>query len=221
MFSVLTASHDRRTVAIHGPNGIGKTRLAIEFAKRYHTDYSAVIWLKATNETTLKQSLVKTAERILWEHPSVRYLKNAVVNRNVDDIIKAVKRWLNEPSNKYWLIICDNYEYPQLNSNTASIDNNDDTEYSDHSQGLIPKSFHVHDFLPESCHGAIIITTQSSLFEVDQTIKLRKFESIEDSLQLLESVSKRRSLRQDPAAVELSKKLGGLSFALKKKVAYN
>ncbi|KAI1484454.1 hypothetical protein F5X96DRAFT_664167 [Biscogniauxia mediterranea] len=221
MFSILTTSHDRRTIAIHGASGIGKTQLAIEFARRYRNSYSAVIWLNATDETTLTQSLVKTAERIFREHPSISYLKSAVINKNADGMIKAVKRWLDEPNNKYWLVICDNYGYPQLSSNADSDDNDGGSE--DHSQrmedsqqaqDLVSKSFNLRVLLPESCQGAMIITTRSSTIDADKTIRLSKLEHIEDSLQILEIVSKRRSLRQDPAAIQLVEQLDGLPFAL-------
>lgn len=41
--------------------GIGKTQLAITFVERYHEKYSSVFWLKAKDDTTLRQELVGLA----------------------------------------------------------------------------------------------------------------------------------------------------------------
>lgn len=64
---------------------------------------------------------MKAAERILREHASVTYLEHAVAHQDMDEIVKAVKRWLGERSNNHWLIIYDIYDYPRLGGN-AGID---------------------------------------------------------------------------------------------------
>lgn len=77
--------------------------------------------MKATDEETLKQSFVKAAERILREHPSTAYLERAVAHHDLDEVVKAVKRWLSEHSNNRWLIIYDNYDHPRL-GDSAGMD---------------------------------------------------------------------------------------------------
>lgn len=203
MHKILAASHDRRTVVVHGLGGMGKTQLAIAFAKRYRAKFSAVVWLDARDEATLKQSFVKTGERILQEHPSITYLEQAVANQDVDGVVKAVKRWFDESSNKLWLIIYDNYDHPQLGG-TSGLDNSvhdteDESELagsSEQTTSLAVKPFDIRPFLPWSYHGAIIVTTRSSTVKIGQTIRLGKLKCIEDSLQILESTSNRQHLGQ-------------------------
>lgn len=200
---ILAASHDRRTVVVRGLGGMGKTQLAIAFAKRHHVKFSAIVWLNARDEATLKQSFVKTGERILQEHPSITYLEQAVTNQDVDEVVKVVKRWFDESSNKLWLIVYDNYDHPQLGG-TFGLDNSiHDTEgesdlagSSEQTTSLAVKPFDIRPFLPGSYHGAIIVTTRSSTVKIGQTIRLGKLKCIEDSLRILEFTSNRQCLGQ-------------------------
>jgi hypothetical protein len=180
---------------------MGKTQLTVAFVKRNHFHYSAVFWMNATDEETLKQSFMKTAERILQEHPSVAYLKCAVVHQDMDETVKAVKRWLSERSNNRWLIIYDNYDHPRLESNTGMDARIHDAKSqstkgrsSRQNDGIIMKAFDIRPFFPESHHGAIIVTTRSSKVKLGHIIRLSKLKRVEDSLQILESTSNRERL---------------------------
>ncbi|RYP36282.1 hypothetical protein DL767_003435 [Monosporascus sp. MG133] len=104
----------RRTAVVHGLGGMGKTQLTAAYAKRHRNDYSALFWLNARDETSLKQSFARVAERILGEHPSVVYAKNAMESRDLDEAVGAVKRWLDQPKNDGWLMIYDNYDNPTV-----------------------------------------------------------------------------------------------------------
>ncbi|KPA35367.1 hypothetical protein FLAG1_11934 [Fusarium langsethiae] len=227
MQEILTASRNRSTVVIHGLGGIGKTQLAIAFVKRNHAHYSAVFWMNATDEGMLKQSFLKVAERILQEHPSVDYLERAVTHQDVDETVKAVKRWLSERSNNRWLIIYDNYDHPRLYGNAgmdAHMHNAESQSINRRSSwqndGIVLKAFDIRPFSPESYHGAIIVTTRSSTVKLGQTIRLSKLKRIEDSLQIIESTSNREHLGEDPASVQLARELDGLPLALSTAGAY-
>ncbi|EXL39973.1 hypothetical protein FOCG_17423 [Fusarium oxysporum f. sp. radicis-lycopersici 26381] len=228
MQEILTTSRNRNTVVIHGLGGMGKTQLTIAFVKRNHAHYSAVFWMNATDEETLKQSFLKAAERILQEHPFVVYLERAVAHQDVDETVKAVKRWLSQRSNNNrWLIIYDNYDHPRFSGN-AGMDAHmhDAKSQSTHKRsswqndGIVLKAFDIRPFFPESHHGAIIVTTRSSTVKLGLTMRLSKLKRINDSLQILESTSNRERLGEDPAAVKLAQKLDGLPLALSTAGAY-
>ena len=55
---------ERKIVVLHGLGGIGKSQLAIEFAKKHRTDYTAVLWLNAKTEDTLKRSFAANVRRL-------------------------------------------------------------------------------------------------------------------------------------------------------------
>ena len=80
-----------------GLGGIGKTQLTIAYVKRHKDNYSAVFWLNIKDEDSLKQSFAKVAKQILREHPSATRLSSVDIKENLDEVIDAVKEWLNLP----------------------------------------------------------------------------------------------------------------------------
>ena len=69
MHSALSGDGSRHTVVLHGLGGIGKTQLAIAYAKRHKDSYSAIFWLNIKDEDSVKQGFAKAARQILQEHP--------------------------------------------------------------------------------------------------------------------------------------------------------
>ncbi|KAJ5919800.1 Disease resistance protein [Penicillium verhagenii] len=213
----------RRTAVVHGMGGIGKTQLAIAYIKRTRSQYSAAIWLNARDEMALKQSLARTAEWILRHRPSLTYIADALKSQDLDETVKAAKRWLEDPMNDRWLIVYDNYDNPlsdnRTGKGTSCTSSVEAGIFSDDEKNLA-KAFDLQKFLPETDHGAIIVTTRSSMVKLGQTIHLRKLENINDSLEILASASGRENLRQDPAATDLARQLDGLPLALATAGAY-
>ena len=162
----------RRTVVLHGLGGVGKTQLAIAYAKRHKDNYSAVFWLNIKDEDSLRQSFVKAAKQILREHPSASRLSSMDINENLDEVIDAVKEWLSLPNNTRWLIIYDNYN-PKSPGNTDQ---------------------RIRKFLPESYQGSVIITTRLSQVEIGHPIRIRKLEDVLDSVKILSNASRREGL---------------------------
>ncbi|KAK8074024.1 hypothetical protein PG994_004923 [Apiospora phragmitis] len=55
----LNSDGSRRAVVLYGLGGIGRTQLAVTYAKRYRDEYSATFWFNIKDEASIKQSFVK------------------------------------------------------------------------------------------------------------------------------------------------------------------
>lgn len=100
----------RNSLVLGGMGGIGKTQLAITYAKRYYSCYSSIFWLNAKNEISLQSSLQSLAKLVLG--PDVA---NGL---EVDQLWDHVSHWLSKQDNKQWLLIFDNYDDPEQYSLT-------------------------------------------------------------------------------------------------------
>jgi tetratricopeptide (TPR) repeat protein len=220
MHKILQANDGRRTTILHGLGGMGKTQLAAAYIKRHHTDYSAVVWLNARDETSLKQSFAHAAERILQQHPSTVYIQNAIKDRDLDQITDAVKRWLGEIRNNRWLAIYDNYDDPKFHKSTSGQETSKENGKGEpgtaslESQISPEKGFDIRPFFPSTYQGAIIITTRSSDVRLGEVVRVGKLKDIHDSLRILASTSHRQGLDNDDAALRLAQRLDGLPLAL-------
>jgi hypothetical protein len=195
----LKGTFGRRIAVVNGLGGIGKTQLAIAYMKQHGSDYSARIWMNAKDETTLKQSYSDAAEWILRYHPSMTYIAGASQSGDLDETVEVVKRWLEEPENDRWLVIYDNYDNPFLGSHNSKHTTR--AAYAEASpcgdeDGNPLRAFDLGAFLPKTDHGAIIVTTRSSMVELGQIVHLSKLEDINDSLEILASASGRDISRQ-------------------------
>jgi len=152
MHRALSGDGSRHTVVLHGLGGIGKTQMALAYAKRHRNDYSVILWFNITDETTIQQSFAKNAERILQYHPSAARLKQAKLDANLDEVVQAVKAWLGEAGNTRWLAIYDNYDNPKVRSNRdiGAID--------------------INMFLPDASQGSVVVTTRSAQVRVGRGI---------------------------------------------------
>ncbi|PVH67572.1 TPR-like protein [Cadophora sp. DSE1049] len=104
----LSSDGSRRVVILYSLGGIGKTQLAVAYAKRHKDDCSGIFWLNIKDEDSLKQSFFKVAKQILREHPLALRLSNVETIENLDKV----------------LIIYDNYNNPKLPGKTdpAAVD---------------------------------------------------------------------------------------------------
>jgi hypothetical protein len=166
----------RKMVVVHGLGGMGKTQLALAYAKQYRDEYSAVFWVNSKDVDTLKQSYVAAVKHILRDHPSLVHLKAIAEGAKLDEVVEAVKQWLSSARNIRWLIIYDNYDTPKLPG------------------GNKVGAFDIRPFLPEANHGAILITTRSSQLKLGHTIALKKLQNINHSLEILAHASGRSGL---------------------------
>ncbi|KAF7555253.1 hypothetical protein G7Z17_g2323 [Cylindrodendrum hubeiense] len=201
----LNKSEGRRSIILHGLGGIGKTQLVIKYLKNYHTNYSATIWLNASDEISLQQSFYRAAEKILRQYPALLFIKTAIASQGPHEIIRAVKRWLDEPDNDRWLLVFDNYDNPKLAREDWSVNDEENTnrgvdEQSAEEATTLTKAYDIRTFFPENYQGAIIIATRSSEIRIGESIFLKKFTEVEDSLAVLRSNSRRDDIENGKAS---------------------
>ena len=152
-----------------GTGGMGKTQLAIAFAKRHHKEYDSVFWFNAASEATLKDSFRLVAEAIFD-------IQDAQVLQDEQSLIQT-RRWLSNKKNTRWLLI---------------FDNHDD-----------PGQYQIEQYYPYVSHGAIIVTTRRPDLVAGSEIRLQPLQSVKDSLEILETRSRRKNVRSGGSADDL------------------
>ena len=183
MHKTLGGGTGRRAVTLHGLGGIGKTQLAIAYAKAYGSDYSAVLWLNIKDEDSVKQSYARIAKRILQEYSSASQLASITDESQLDETVTAVKRWLGHAKNTRWLMVFDNYDNPKVSGNAG------------------PGVVDIRRYFPEAYHGSVIVTTRESKVNVGYQMKVGKLGDIHDSLQILSDASHRDGVMDGRAIV--------------------
>jgi hypothetical protein len=138
----------QKVFVLYGLGGIGKTQLAVEFARRHYRKFSSVFWLDSRTEDSLKQSIVTCASRIpegQIAESSRAY--SATSAGNVNAVVRDVMSWLSRPDNMDWLIIFDNVDRERGGANAD------------------PNAYDVTRYLPGADHGSVLITTRLANLE--------------------------------------------------------
>ncbi|KAL4946961.1 P-loop containing nucleoside triphosphate hydrolase protein [Aspergillus filifer] len=104
MLQPLDKSQEQQRLVLGGMGGIGKTQLAIAYAKSRHQLYDSVLWLNAGSEATLRDSFLSIAKQIFrLQQPDKLQAEAAVIH---------TCQWLSDTRNRRWLLIFDNYDDP-------------------------------------------------------------------------------------------------------------
>ena len=133
----------RKICVLYGLGGIGKTQLAIEFARKFRKNNSAVFWIDGSSKEKLKQNIANLANQIsqhqLLESANL-YAQEP--HKELDGAVKDVLLWFSQSSNEQWLLIYDNV----------------DREFSAGTSD--PEAFSLLEYLPEADQGYILITSR-------------------------------------------------------------
>lgn len=157
------ASAMKKVVVLHGLGGIGKTQLAIRFARLHQHDFSAILWLNGKNRETLMRSLAAFLPKL----PGVDVTADLKSKEGIEQQARQVLQWLAIPRNSKWLLIFDNI---------------DKYSVTEDSEG---ESYDITKFFPPTDHGSIIITTRiPQLAEVFLSHSVQKLPS-EEAVKLL------------------------------------
>ena len=176
MYRLLHGLNNRSAVVLHGLGGIGKTQLAIKYIKQHKEKYTAIFWLNANDEDSLRLSFRDIARQVLRHHSSTSMLASVNLDENLDQVVNAVKAWLEIPKNKRWLMVLDNYDNPRKSGNPdrSAVD--------------------VRQFLPGSDHGSIIITTRASQVSQGRRIQVHRLSNYQDGIEILSKTSGRKGI---------------------------
>ena len=139
----LSDAQDRRRIhVLHGLGGIGKTQLAIAYARKHQQRYTAILWLNGNSRDTLVQSLAVFAEYA--KIGGTRQSNGDTVEQSSEQQEKAnaVLRWLALDKNRRWLFIFDN------------VDRDYQAEAGDQ------QAYDIESFWPAADHGSVLITTR-------------------------------------------------------------
>jgi NB-ARC domain len=175
MQRILHEHDNRSTVVLHGLGGIGKTQLALAYAMRHEEKFTAIFWLNANDEDSLRLSFRGVAQQVLKYHPSTSLLASVDLD-DLDQVVYAVKAWLDLQKNTHWLMIYDNYDNPRTagNADSSAVD--------------------IRQLLPGSNQGSIIITTRSAQVSQGHHVHIQKLLDVQECLEILSNTSRRKDI---------------------------
>jgi hypothetical protein len=152
----------QKVFVLHGLGGMGKTQLAVSFARKFRRSFSAVFWLDGKNEGSLKRSIADSAFRVPKGQIPERSRIFSDGNRsNLDEVIRDFMQWLRKSDNTDWLLIFDN------------VDQDFQAKMDHERQAINQEAYDVTRYFSGADHGSILITTRlAKLGQVGDSVGL-------------------------------------------------
>ncbi|MCJ1434207.1 hypothetical protein MMC27_003574 [Xylographa pallens] len=205
--ALLPVSGERqRIVVLQGMGGIGKSQLARSYATKHQNTYSAIFWLDAKTEQSLKSSLAQIAEQIplpdvLDAGRRIRY-----GGGGVDTATHAVLNWLCLKDNTNWLLVFDNVDHH------LSSEHQEDKSSATSGSGI--EAYDAYKYVPEVSHGSLLVTSRLSFLSRAFGAKAIQVEemSLVEGIRLLSKVSQRNS--DESGITPLVQRLGAYPLAI-------
>jgi hypothetical protein len=161
-----TSAQTRKVAVLHGLGGIGKTQLAIHFARKHKGDFTAILWLSGKDRSALVSSLSSCLPRIQQHLVDVQVTNEEEAEQRANQVL----RWLAKPGNTRWLIIFDNIDQ------YSPVQGNGDSKYD------------LYEFFPNADHGSIIITSRlQEITELGKSFPVQKLMHADATRLLLQS----------------------------------
>ena len=151
------AQKERKIHILYGLGGVGKTQLAIKYARKHCDKYNSIIWVNGNSRDTVLESLAKFARRV--GSSGAPYSTANIAQQAPDIVAEAdiVLRWLALENNRRWLMIFDDMCQDNILEGNA-------------------ETYGVASFMPPADRGSIVITTRlHSLLERGTSTEVTSF----------------------------------------------
>ena len=153
---------------------MGKTQLALKFAKDNEESFSSVFWLRARNEQSVRESIVGMMRQVT-PAATAQSLQDT---REEDRLIEGAKLWISKAENREWLLIFDNNDEPLIKGRESE------------------DSYDLGQYLPHAFQGSILITTRSERVQYGNTVHLKSLDPEGEGLDALLTRANRKGSRE-------------------------
>jgi len=140
----------QRLFVLHGLGGMGKTQLAVSFARTFRRRFSAVFWLDGKSEDSIQKSIANSALRVPEGHMPKRSKASSDGggSTTLDEVVHDFMQWLRRSDNTDWLLIFDNVD---KDFQVGTLQENQQVDHD---------AYDVTRYFSGADHGSILITTR-------------------------------------------------------------